>query len=99
MAVFQHLRRKYGEQLLTLLTTLFALMIFVFAPLQAEGYYAFQGFAIAGLLVIIGSVLIISTSPIALAFMCVAFIANVVAFCGSLTPLGPTTCISWPRPG
>ena len=80
MTVFQHLRRKYGEQLLTLLTTLFALMIFVFAPLQAEGYYAFQGFAIAGLLVIIGSVLIISTSPTALAFMCVAFIANVVVF-------------------
>jgi Ion channel len=76
----QHLRRKYSDWLLTLLTALLVLMIFVFAPLQARGYYAFQGFAIAGLLVVIGSVMIISASPIALTMMCIALVANVVVF-------------------
>jgi hypothetical protein len=76
----QHLRRKYGDWLLTLLTALMILMIFVFAPLQAKGINAFQGFGIAGLLVIIGGVLIISASPIALALMCIAFLANVAVF-------------------
>ena len=74
----QYLRRKYGDWLLTLLTALLVLMIFVFAPLQAKGFYAFQGFAIAG--VVIGGVMIISASPIALALMCVAFVANVAVF-------------------
>jgi len=69
---FQHLRSRYGDWLLTLLTALLALMIFVFAPLQAKGIPAFQGFAIAGLLVVIGGALVISANPIALALMCIA---------------------------
>lgn len=76
----QHVRRKYGDLLLTLMTALLVLMIFVFAPLQAKGFYALQGFPIAGLLVIIGGVVIISANPIALALMCLAFVANVVVF-------------------
>lgn len=76
----QHLRRKYSDWLLTLLTALLVLMIFVFAPLQARGFFAFQGFAIAGLLVVIGGVIIISANPIALALMCIAVVANVVVF-------------------
>jgi hypothetical protein len=76
----QQLRLKYSDWLLTLLTALLALMIFVFAPLQAKGFYAFQGFAIAGLLVVIGGVMIISASPIALALMCIAFVGNVAVF-------------------
>jgi Ion channel len=76
----QHLRRKYSDWLLTLLTALLVLMIFVFAPLQARGFFAFQGFAIAGLLVVIGGVMIISANPIALALMCIAVVANVVVF-------------------
>jgi Ion channel len=75
-----YLRRRYSDWLLTLLTALLALMIFVFAPLQAMGYYAFQGFAIAGLLAVIGGVIVISASPIALALMCVAIVANVTVF-------------------
>src|SRR5262245_24089808 len=55
-------------------------MIFVFAPLQAKGVFAFQGFAIAGLLVVIGAVMIISANPIALALMCIAVVANVAVF-------------------
>jgi ion channel len=76
----QQLRRKYSDWLLTLLTALLVLMIFVFAPLQAKGFHAFQGFAIAGLLVVIGGVIIISASPIAIALMCIAFVANVAVF-------------------
>jgi hypothetical protein len=76
----QELRQKYGDWLLTLLTALLALMIFVFAPLQAGGLYAFQGFAIAGLLIVIGTVIIISANPIALALMCIALLANVAVF-------------------
>jgi Ion channel len=76
----QELRSRYSDWLLTLLTALVVLMIFVFAPLQALGIYVFQGFAIAGLLVVIIGVLIISASRIALALMCIAFVANVVVF-------------------
>jgi hypothetical protein len=83
---FQHLRSRYGDWLLTLLTALLTLMIFVFAPLQAEGIPAFQGFAIAGLLVVIGGALVISANPIALALMCIAFVANVAVFVLRLIP-------------
>jgi len=76
----QQLRRKYSDWLLTLLTALLVLMVFVFAPLQAQGFYAFQGFAIAGLLGVIGAAMIISPNPIALSLMCVAFAANVAVF-------------------
>jgi Ion channel len=68
------------DWLLTVLTAVLTLMIFVFAPLQAAGIFIFQTFAIAGLLVIIGGVLIISGNKIALGLMSVAFIANFAVF-------------------
>jgi len=76
----EQLRRKYSDSLLTLMTALLLLMIFVFAPLQAKGFFALQGFAIAGLLVISGSVLILSASPTALVLMSIAFITNLAVF-------------------
>jgi hypothetical protein len=76
----QQLRRQNRDRLLTLLTAVLTLMIFVFAPLQAAGYFLFQAFGIAGLLVIIGGALLISGSPIALGLMSIAFIANFVVF-------------------
>ena len=66
--------------MLTLLTAAVALMIFVFAPLQAAGIFVFQTFAIAGLLAIIGAALIISGNPIALGLMSIALIANLIVF-------------------
>jgi Ion channel len=72
----QRMRRMDRDWLLTLLTAVLTLMIFVFAPLQAAGIFVFQTFAIAGLLVIIGGTLLISGNPIALGLMSVAFIAN-----------------------
>ena len=58
----KNLRDRYGDWLLTLLTALLILMLFVLAPLQAAGHLVFQGLAVAGLLAIIGGMLIISTS-------------------------------------
>ena len=75
-----HLRREDSDWLLTLLTAVLALMIFVFAPLQAAGIFVFQTFAIAGLLAIIGGALLISGNPIALVLMSIAFIANFTVF-------------------
>jgi hypothetical protein len=73
----KHLRRHYGDLLLTLLTALLVLMMFVFAPLQAAGYFLFQAFAIAGLLAIIGGAIIISSNTTALILMSIALVANV----------------------
>ena len=73
-------RYQNGDWLLTLLTAVLALMMFVFAPLQATGVFFFQTFAIAGLLAIIGGALLISANPIALALMSIAFMANFTVF-------------------
>ena len=65
--------------MLTLLTVLLGLIIFLFAPLQAMGLFVFHAFAIGGLLAIICSAVIIS-SPTALALMSIAFVINVAVF-------------------
>ena len=80
MTKLHHLRRKNNDWLLTLLTVVLALMIFVFAPLQAAGIFLFQTFAIAGLLVIIGGALLISGHPIGVGLLAIAFIANFAVF-------------------
>jgi hypothetical protein len=80
MSKLRQLRRTKRDWLLTALTVVFTLMIFVAAPLQAAGIFLFQTFAIAGLLVIIGGALIISGNPIALGLMSIAFIANFAVF-------------------
>jgi hypothetical protein len=72
--------RRHPDWLLTLLTAVLTLMIFVFAPLQAAGFALFQAFAIAGLLVMISGALAISGNPIVLGFMFIAFALNVAVF-------------------
>src|SRR6476620_7948956 len=74
------IRRNNRDWLLTLLTAVLTLMIFVFAPLQAAGVFLFQTFAIAGLLVIIGGALLISGHPIGVGLLAIAFIANFAVF-------------------
>ena len=83
----EELRRKYSDWLLTALTILLTLVIFVVTPLQAVGYHAFQGLAIVGLLVNIGGIIIISTSPLALALMGFAVTANVAVYVLRLHPI------------
>jgi hypothetical protein len=80
MKKLHHFRHKNNDWLLTLLTVVLALMIFVFAPLQAAGIFVFQTFAIAGLLVITGGALMISGHPIGVGLLTIAFIANFAVF-------------------
>ena len=89
MSKLHQLRRENRDWLLTLLTAVLALMIFVFAPLHAAGIFLFHAFAIAGLLAIIGGTLLISGNPIALGLMSIAFIANLAVFFSRLY-------FSWP---
>lgn len=74
------LRKGHSDRLLTLLTALLLLMMFVFSPLQAAGYFVFQAFAIAGLLAIIGGAILISSNTTALVLMSIALVANVSVF-------------------
>jgi len=71
-----HLRRKYGDWLLTLLTLLLLLMMFVIVPLQAAGLAFFQGIGLIALLAVITGAIVISTSPRAFAVMSIAFVTN-----------------------
>lgn len=77
------LRRLRGERidwLLSVLTGVLALLIFVFAPLQAMGITAFHLFADGLLLAIIVSMVIISNNPTALVLMSLALVFNVAVF-------------------
>ena len=80
MSKLQDMRRENRDRLLTLLTAVLTLMIFVFAPFQAAGIFVFQTFAIAGLLAIIGGALIISGNPIAIGLLSIALAANLTVF-------------------
>ena len=73
----ERLRNRYSDWLLTLLTTLLILMMFVISPLQAAGHFMFQAFAVAGLLAIIGGAIVISKNTTALVLMSIALVANV----------------------
>ncbi|WP_027584030.1 potassium channel family protein [Bradyrhizobium sp. Ai1a-2] len=79
-AMGERQRLSFNDWLLTLLTVLLALIVFVLAPLQAAGSLAFHAGAITALLAIIASMAIISASATALAFMSIALIANIVVF-------------------
>lgn len=70
---FNGLRERWGDPLLTVLTVLLAMIIFVAAPLEGAGIAGAQdlGFAIA--ILVIGGVVILSGSLTALAVMVVAF--------------------------
>jgi len=72
------LRERWGDSLLTLLTGLLAVMMFVLAPLQALGYLVFQVFELAVALILIASVFVLSGSRTAAVAMLVG-LAMVVA--------------------
>jgi hypothetical protein len=76
----RRLRDERIDWLLTVLTGVLILLIFVFAPLLAIGISAFHAFAIGLLLAIIGSMVIISNSPTALILMSIALVANIAVF-------------------
>jgi Ion channel len=75
---FRALQEQYSDPLLTLLTVLLLLLMFVVAPLQAAGMMAFQAFGVFVAAVMIGGVLVISGSTVAASVMLIAFSLNVV---------------------
>ena len=76
----RHLRNERSDWLLTVLTGVLTLLIFVCAPLQAVGITAFHLFSIGLLVAIIGGMVIISNSPTALVLMSIALVANIAVF-------------------
>lgn len=69
-------RALYGERLLTVTTVILALMLFVFAPLQAADLIAFEAMGFAMTLVLIVCTVAMSGSLTALALMLFAFCLN-----------------------
>jgi Ion channel len=63
------LREQYSDRLLTALTLLVIVMLFVIAPLQASGLFVFQAFELAFALVLVAGVFVMSGSRIAVVAM------------------------------
>jgi hypothetical protein len=68
------LRERWNDPLLTTLTVLLVLMLFVFAPLQAVGIKTFQALGFASAVVMIGGVFLMSGSPAVAVALLAAFI-------------------------
>ena len=68
------LRERWSDPLLTTLTVLLILMMFVFAPLQAIGIKLFQVLGFASALAIIGGVFLMSGSPTVVVTLLAAFV-------------------------
>src|SRR6266566_831104 len=73
------LRERWSDPLLTTLTVLLILMMFVFAPLQAIGIKLFQVLGFVSALVIIGGVFLMSGSPTVVVALLAAFIMAATA--------------------
>jgi hypothetical protein len=69
-----HLRERWSDPLLTTLTVLLVLMMFVFAPLQAVGIKLFQVLGFLSALAVIGGVFLMSGSPTVVVALLAAFI-------------------------
>jgi hypothetical protein len=68
----KRLRQEWGDPLLTVLTILLAVMMFVIAPAHAAGVPGAQDAGFAAAVVAIGFVVILSGNPIAIGVMVVA---------------------------
>jgi Ion channel len=73
------LRERWNDPLLTTLTVLLILMLFVFAPLQAVGIKLFQLLAFTSALALIAGVFVLSGSPVVAIPMVAAFIMAATA--------------------
>jgi Ion channel len=75
----QFMQQRYRDPLLTVLTLLLLILLFIAAPLEAAGIVAFEGFGFVVALGMFGCALIISASPIAFTALLVAFCMNAAA--------------------
>src|SRR3984893_19537297 len=67
------LRERWNDRVISILTVVLILMLFVFAPLQAAGITAFQVLEFASALALIGGVFFVSASRVVAATMVAAF--------------------------
>jgi len=80
IGILRDLRNERSDWLLTVLTGVVTLLIFVFAPLRAVGIDVFHLLAIGLLIAIMSGMVIISNNRTALVLMSIAIIANVAVF-------------------
>jgi hypothetical protein len=72
------MRERWGDSLLTALTALLVVMLFVVAPIQALGWFVFQAFELFLAIILVGGVFIVSGSRIAAALMLGALVMATV---------------------
>jgi Ion channel len=72
------IRERWGDSLLTALTALLVVMLFVVAPMQALGLFVFQAFELVLAIILIGGVFIMSGSRIAAVAMLGALVMATV---------------------
>jgi len=72
----RRLQERYADPILTGLTLLLLLMMFVIAPLQAADVLAFESFGLVVALGMLAGVLVMSRSPIAFALILIAVVMN-----------------------
>jgi hypothetical protein len=72
--IIARLRDRWSDPLLTALTALLFVMLFVIAPLQASGIFLFQAFEFFFAIILIAGVFVMSGSRIAVVAMIVALI-------------------------
>jgi Ion channel len=68
------LRERWSDPLLTALTVLLFVMLFVIAPLQASGIFVFQAFELVFAIILIAGVFVMSGSRMAAVAMLVALV-------------------------
>src|ERR1700712_3850553 len=68
------LRDRWSDPLLTALTVLLFVMLFIIAPLQASGIFLFQAFELFFAIILIGGVFVMSGSRIAAVAMLAALV-------------------------
>jgi len=74
-----YLQKRLGDPVLTSLTAMLAILLFVVAPLQASGVLAAHWFGIAFGLMLVAAVLIVSRSVAAIVFILFAIALIVIA--------------------
>jgi hypothetical protein len=72
------LRERWSDPLLTALTVLLFVMLFVVAPLQASGIFVFQAFELVFAIILVVGVFVMSGSRTAVAAMLVALVMATV---------------------
>ena len=78
------LQRRYSDPLLSVLTVMLLLLVFVVAPLQAAGVIAFEAFGVVVALFMVVGVLIMSASPVATIVIFAGMLLNVAVIVSRL---------------